>query len=118
MTISQRLNSTLFLAVIVSAGNLSHFESSQVITQTLRHNGTQSFYGALYFGNPTQGNDQATFVFDTTGSYLVSTSTFSQECAHQYYNELESSSAVNVTSSSVTVNYGLEDFFQGYEIKD
>ena len=68
---------TLMFAALSTAYEIKTYTDSGTLTYTLKHDGTQTFYGPLFFGSDIQGSADGTFVIDTTSSYTVVSSTYS-----------------------------------------
>lgn len=76
----------------------SHTNYTKAIT-FLRNKDNLLYTGALYFGNPVQGNSFGNFLFDLNTKVTSVTSTSCPTCESHYYNETYSSTARNTTST-------------------
>ena len=82
--------------------------SRKVYEQILLRNSTDHFFMQLFLGSNNQGNSNSTFIIDISEHHTMTSSTFSKPygCKHQYYDEQSSNTAVNVSTSLITHEYG------------
>ena len=100
--------------------DLQHSSSSRkVYEQILSRNSTDQFFMQLFLGSNDQGTSNSTFIIDISEHHTMTSSTFSKPygCKHQYYDEQSSNTAVNVSKSLITHEYG-QGSIQGYNITD
>ena len=93
------------LFVAARAVDVPIYSSSKkkVFTQTLTRENTDTFYMSVLLGSNEQGKVNSTFIIDISEHHTLSSSTFSSKygCEHQYYDEQQSTTAVNMSSGLV-----------------